>query len=326
MGSIAGVCLQFGHSQHRLLRLELFFSWSEYDDGSGNACGYAAVDDQSWYMALSECSRANAAFSLYGILKGEEDAGCTSKTYINSFFTTSGAETFTQYMEFAGASFSGGNDDQAEELSSACTAEAGENNAADDGYQYRHNENIARGSTSYSLACTTEGQYVEKAFSGQYCKDTENSRVTDALATFNAEMGQIQCTEIYRSGGNNNDDGGGESALDLLTVSEPCDILEYPDSCPDPYRKLVRYENNLEVSAALSENQRKDRLRKAASWLMMLIGSLLILLSIMSKCSDENQSATNSGQQVKKPSLWMKIKTTFGRIFLRRRNRNNASK
>jgi hypothetical protein len=281
-------------------------------------------------MALAECNRANAAFSVYGVLKGEEDTGCNAKTYINSFFTTSGAETFTQYMEYAGASFSGANDDQAEEVSSACTAEAGENYAAaDDGYQYRHNENVGRGYTSYSLACTADGRYVEKAFTGQYCKETENSRVTDKLATFNTEMAQIQCTEIYRSGGNNNNNNNGEaSALNLLTLSESCDVLEYPHSCPDPYGKLVRYEIKLEDSAELAQNQRKDRLRKAASWMMLLIGALLILLSLMSRCSDNSQSTSNnnrSTQPVKKPSLWQKIKMTFGRIFFRRRNRNNSS-
>ena len=52
------------------------------------------VSIDTWYMSKTENSEANVAYSLYGILAGEEDNGCTSGTFINSFFTSAGLESY----------------------------------------------------------------------------------------------------------------------------------------------------------------------------------------------------------------------------------------
>lgn len=286
-----------------------FFSWSEYDDGSGNACGYEAGDDESsWYRALSECNRANAAYSLYGILKGERDTGCNKHTYINSFFTKTGVETFMTYMEYAGESFSdgnaGGDDGGNDGFSSECTAEQN-----DDAY--------ARSSSS-AVACM-DGRYVEKEFSGQYCKETGSSFVTDELSTFNSEMNQISCKAIYTGGQNNNE---GESALDLLLYSETCDIREYPNTCPDPYKKLVSYSNKLEDSTEFVHSSKKEKLRSVVSWMLLIIGVLLIISALMSM--NKSTKTTEDLAAQRKPNLWQRIKMAFGRVFLRRKGRGGS--
>ena len=63
--------------------------WSEYGQG------YLYDDDgenhdgsTTWYQTRTQAFRANTAYSLYGVLKGDFSLrSCTQGTYINSFFT-----------------------------------------------------------------------------------------------------------------------------------------------------------------------------------------------------------------------------------------------
>jgi hypothetical protein len=77
-------------------------------DGDGNADDDDDDDDdddeeiENWYMGRTQCFRANAAYSLYGVLKGESARGCNPLTYINSFFTDYGVEVFSSAMGYAG--------------------------------------------------------------------------------------------------------------------------------------------------------------------------------------------------------------------------------
>jgi len=65
------------------------------DDENDNGCG-GWGGEYFWYMGRTQCFKANAAYSLYGVLKGESEGSnpCKKKTYINSFFTTFGVESF----------------------------------------------------------------------------------------------------------------------------------------------------------------------------------------------------------------------------------------
>jgi hypothetical protein len=74
--------------------------------------------------------RANAAYySLYGygVLKGNNDDGCTSGSYINSFFANYRVDAFEPVIEAAGI-FSEDNED-------SCSTECkdGDGNDADEG-------------------------------------------------------------------------------------------------------------------------------------------------------------------------------------------------
>jgi hypothetical protein len=95
----------------------LFFCshrWSPYGNGGSynNGCGAGSSDDDrngdddeeidNWYMGRTQCFRANAAYSLYGVLKGESVKGCNHLTYINSFFTDYGVEMFSSALGYAG--------------------------------------------------------------------------------------------------------------------------------------------------------------------------------------------------------------------------------
>lgn len=288
----------------------MFSSWSEADDGDdGNACGYQEADDeQTWYMGLAPCYRANAAYSLYGILKGEKDTGCNAKTYINSFFTTQGIETFTDYMQYAGSTFSAGNDDgYAGGVSSVCAAEDN-GEGYDDGYEYSHGDNTGVAYSSYAVGCSAEGAYVEKSFSGQYCTESSGSKVTNDLETFNDDTSKIQCTSIYSSTQSNDD--GGATPVGILATSRSCSVLEYPATCPDPYGKLLKYERRLEDSTGFVHNKRKERTRKIFAWLFLVIGLLLIAVSLVSYMTPKPQK---KAEPKKKPNLWQRLTSVFRR-------------
>eukprot|EP00977_Amphora_coffeiformis_P026885 scaffold31414_cov183-Amphora_coffeaeformis.AAC.4 len=291
--------------------------WSEFNQGEedGNGCGYQQADDeQTWYMGLAPCYRANAAYSLYGVLKGEKDTGCNAKTYINSFFTTQGVETFTQYMQYAGTAFSAGNDDAyAGGVSSVCAAE--DSGAGyDDGYGYSHGDNIGAGYSSYTVGCSAGGQYVEKTFAGQYCTESTDSKVTNELTAFNEDLSQIHCKSIYSSEqqGSYNQ---GASPVEVLAVSRSCSVLEYPQACPDPHGKLIKYERRLEDSTGFVHNKRKERARTIVAWMLLVIGLLLVLVSFLSHTNQKQAKSTKvaASKPEKKPNLWQRMTSIFRR-------------
>ena len=300
-----------------------FVSWSEYDDGSGNACGHdGAQDNNSWYMGLSPCYRANAAYSLYGILKGEEDTGCNRKTFINSFFTTTGVESFTEAMVTAGNVFSSSGDDDnyaGGVSANSCEAvdEEGQQDNGNNNYNWGHNWRFNQGYNSKGIGCSN-GEYVTMSFPGAHCTKNAAAKVTDELNTFNAEMSTIECQPIFQNGksvgGQNNDgngdgDGGGDNnannangaddgAMDLLSNSESCNVLEYPKACPDPFGKLVKYNRRLEDSTGFVHNKRKEKVRKILSWFMFVVGSLMIVTAIIA-WRDERRAQREREQQQK---------------------------
>ena len=100
-------------------------AWTKYalpygNYGNNNEIGYGGDNDSGgmcpsdyggyafWYMGNSLCFRANAAYSLYGVLADDESnkkkkkTGCQESTYINSFFTLTGVSTFMEAIEDAG--------------------------------------------------------------------------------------------------------------------------------------------------------------------------------------------------------------------------------
>jgi hypothetical protein len=78
------------------------FASDDSDDGNDDDDGYDN-DGDDWYLGRVPAFRPNVAFSLYGVLKSDKkDTGCNKKTYINSFHTTRGVESFTNSMAAAG--------------------------------------------------------------------------------------------------------------------------------------------------------------------------------------------------------------------------------
>jgi hypothetical protein len=227
-------------------------------------------------MGYTHCFRANAAYSLYGVLKGNNDNGCTSGTYINSFFTNYGVDAFEPVMEAAGV-FSEGNGDS---YTAECQ-EGGNNDAGNDadgggyggGTSYA-NKGDNMGSTSYGMSCNSN-QFVTKKFRGRYCDGKDAMEVTNLLESFNEAIEQVECVQVY-SGSNDANNGDDDIASELLTSSKACSLREYPSQCPDPYGKLLRYTRALECSTGtICILTRPDaRLSRDISSVVLLVSGL----------------------------------------------------
>jgi hypothetical protein len=317
-------------------------AWSPYTaNNNNNACGANGGD--YWYMGLSECFRANVAYSLYGVLKGEEDKGCNKNTFINSFFTTTGISTFTDYMTYAGATFTE-TDDNAVAISSDCQAVANENGDANAAEQSSNVNNVKVNamSTSYGIGCADKtNKFAMKSYSGAYCDEREVLKVTDTLDTFNGDMSQIQCVSIYdeaAAANDGNQQNNGASAIGILSYSEPCNVYLYSGECPDPYGKLNSDARASAHTMAFNDHPRREVVKIVFSWLLMGFGIVLIGTSALvyfrkmksfdgpkdasankkrgrftRNRSVENKAEKNKEESEKKPGFLAKIKGKLAR-------------
>jgi hypothetical protein len=287
-------------------------AWSSYENANnnngGNACGVQeGGDSTSWYMGLTECFRANVAYSLYGVLKGQEDKGCRKGTFINSFFTTQGIDSFVDYLTYAGATFTEA-DDGGNAISSAC--QVAQNDNGNNGGNNQNNDYNANNvktnadTTSYGVGCSdTDKTFVVKNYAGAYCDERSAKEVTDTLTTFNSEIGQVKCIKIYDDGSSaaaaqNNANGdaaaedgqdeaedgaaeqeeeaNGDAALGLLQYSQACDVNLFPKKCPDPYG-VIRSHSRYSAHALTARQYRARTVTKSVfSWFFLSIGALLI--------------------------------------------------
>ena len=272
-----------------LKKLSLSFflrSWSEYYEPGGDPrdanCGYDGGDEY-WYMGTGMCFRANAAFTLYGILSGESDHGCSSGTYINSFMTTWGAAGFMQAVEDSGAyvfntAYEGRRKlDQGggfQGVSAECVVDDGNDDGGNDGDRQTqaHLSREYPNAVSYTTGCYME-DFVYSSFNGAYC---DGGWVTNhvQLNDLNKELNNLGCVKIYDA------NNGIDAATDLLSYSASCSIRQYPDRCPDPYGHLMKYTVKLEkATGSLTTTLKRRVLNNVAMWTGYILGFFLMLFS-----------------------------------------------
>ena len=270
--------------------------WSEFGNSAAdfdNGCE-GDGNENSWYMGRTPCYRANVAYSLYGIPTGENVTGspCSKGTYINSFFSTYGVETFAGSLGFdAGDAtddceiYSQGNDDAANngDLSS------------------QNNVMLYAGSTSSTTACAADGSFVQGLFKGAYCSSRDHTSDLGTLSELNSAVEGMECYRIYSA------DDGIDLASNLLLYSETCSKLEYPMTCPDPFHVKTSKEYLPKSQRALwSQITWMDRLA------FVFLG-LAVLFFIIPCCNKQDEDELG--------------KTKKRRFCLRRREpSDNASK
>jgi hypothetical protein len=256
-----------------------FLSWvipTGGDDDDDN--GGDGNEDDTWYLGSVPSFRANVAYSLYGILQGEEDRGCSKKTFINSFYTTQGVESFINAMAAAGMTDSfayvdgdsqdnGGGDPtstcyQIDYDSNDNNQEEEADDAVDDGGERRrrrlnnNNNDYVHGAkynsytASYGLGCTDRSHsrhphtFAMQSYTGDYCDANAVVAIKDDLQDFNNRLSETTCVLIYAQGDSgyydedNHDSGDSDSALALLATSKNCNVYDGSGTCPDPYGKL----------------------------------------------------------------------------------------
>ncbi len=77
----------------------MYYRWSEFGNGDHDDNDYGCGGDggdEHWYMGRTQCYRANAAYSLYGVKSGSTAPSdpCSETQYMNSFFTNFGVVGF----------------------------------------------------------------------------------------------------------------------------------------------------------------------------------------------------------------------------------------
>jgi hypothetical protein len=182
--------------------------------------GGGGGDGDDWYMGSVPSFRANVAYSLYGILKGDTDSGCNKRTFINSFHTTQGLESFTNAMAGAGLTdlfeiYDGdGHDDSVNVVTSSCNQDDEESADGDDGM---YNGQKYFQSTSYGLGCSADGEqhFAIHTYIGAYCDANAIAATTDQLEELNENLSLSKCVPIYTGGYYSMDDDEMDSLLSM---------------------------------------------------------------------------------------------------------------
>jgi hypothetical protein len=221
LGSFSALYVEFHHC-----------AWTQMKyDGDGDD---ESVDESDyWYLGSVPPFGANVAFSLYGALAGESFSGCGEDTFINSFYTDYGFETFSNAMYYAGQNgFSySGNDDDGSGYSSSCGG-------------------------GYGVGCDFENGFAVHSYSTNDCNPAYFSGVSDKMQSLNGYMENAQCIQIYDSSNYGGYYSG--TSLELLAYSSACFYQNYwsPDGeCPDPYGKLAEYQKNFSEGVQKSNEQ-----------------------------------------------------------------------
>jgi hypothetical protein len=257
-------------------------------------------------LGEKECQRANVAFSLYGIKHSDRSVRqtlgkCSRFTFINSFFTATGFDIYTQSIEsIKGATVFSTTDAETLEYLSSNDNNNGNDNGYPGGlssmcYSTNNNGNDGGSAASFAIGCYRKN-FVAKSFEGTYCDGAAN--VTNSLNTFNKEMKNVGCVEIYKDSSEDNEnedenankDNNGQSSssagLALLSASESCSIREYPNGgCPDPYGILASYTSRMEQATGSEvvsqKTNRIHRVRVILSWIFFALGILFLLFSLV---------------------------------------------
>ena len=249
--------------------------------------GSGANDDQYWYVGNTPCYRANAAFSLYGVLVPEVEEATTSTrhlkrttsmcnelTYINSFFTTYGATTISTALGIV---------DETGYATMTCSSSGNNNNNNNNngGNDKNGNNNNA---VSVTMGCES-GRFVHDSFQGKYCDGNRYLSTDDTMDTYNQNMEGISCTQIWDYDtfvGSHRELGGyGSLAETILYYSKSCSVSQYPGVCPDPYGVKTQYSNPSTASKSKAYHSRAQRTLTAFSWVLLAVGITLMFLSVM---------------------------------------------
>jgi hypothetical protein len=248
-------------------------------------------------MGATGCYAANAGYSLYGILKGDTDRGCRKATFINSFFTTSGAAAFVDSIKATGywgysdddSVFAGMDGDERDGdgagFNANCIAAEGEERKRrlEDVNEDGDVEEEQDAALSYSLGCQSN-RFVIQSFSGDYCFGGDVLGPIDFLETANEVLDDVECVAIYDAeSGYDDEDGDGEAddALSLLYYSQACSVRGFPGSCPDPYGKVKEYTRKMESaqSGKISYTERTEKRRTLISAVLMIVGLVMWITS-----------------------------------------------
>jgi hypothetical protein len=249
-----------------------------YDDDGENHDG-----SSTWYQTRTQAFRANAAYSLYGVLKGDHSIrSCTQATYINSFFTTGGADTMISALALTVKN--NGNDNNpgvncyvVEQESNNNNNDKNNNNNNKDHRRAKSNDNNNNNKNyvSTTLGCTDSGDFAVATFTGKTCDGTYFTNTTDDLEDYNDAMASATCNKIWDYSKYSYQPEQ-SVAYSLLSASSACDTSIYA-TCPDPFGKKHMYASAVTV---VSKSKRRSTNWngpvRVLSWMFLVLGTALM--------------------------------------------------
>ena len=148
--------------------------------------------------------------------------------------------------------------------------------------------------TSSGTGCQ-QNRFVTDTYGGANCDGNDYVKTTDTLGSFNKALDNLDCVQIYDSssgyvyenddGGDGGDGDGGnvdftalDNTVEILQYSITCNILQYPDDCPDRYGVLSKYEKNLKEALAKADMWSKGAGEKAMNALTVVLFCVSLLL------------------------------------------------
>lgn len=224
-----------------------------------------------WYMGKIPPMGANVAFSLYGALKGQSFSDCDSKSFINSFYTNTGFQSYAAAMYYAGESG----------FSNYAYADA------DDDGSYSGLDATCSG--GYGVGCDATYGFAIHTYSTDVCNPQYVTGVKDKLSNLNSALSKTTCVKIYDSSSGSSSTSG--TALGLLANSNSCFYQNYysPDgNCPDPYGKIATYRQKFANGIQRQQKERpyavytsevtKGKSMVAGGSLLLLVAGMILLM------------------------------------------------
>ena len=264
----------------------------QQDDNADNG-----DENDVWYIGTMPIAEAQVSFSLYGIKKDTSQqnwfqrrispSNCHRRTFINSFYTTTGMMSFINALAISGKIPS---DFDADTIpSTSCHVEG------DYGYGTvcSNNDRTMFAYNQYALAQSSSNGRTESICTHEYLLST-----TDNMESINPFLhsSDLDCLKLYDMNSVYDDDTiVSDTAIQyLLSNSESCNVLYDPynigGQCPDPYRIIQHREQTLALAMiqdvtmmvpSIRQNQRKQRVKHVSIGIFIISGILLIVASIL---------------------------------------------
>lgn len=243
-------------------------------------------------MGRTQCFKANAAYSLYGVLKGNSvpSSPCSKGTYINSFFTTFGAESFTGPLGLGVDTINSQcQENEPDQMYLDDDQAAADDDYLDDNFQFYN----YKAYSSSGTGCQNKN-FVTDSYQGAFCHGRNYLETTSTLDDLNDMLKGMQCTEIYNVNSNNNNEGRRLDEEDInfeemdpigiLSYSKSCSLRQYPRDCPDPYGLKKKYSRAINRAFEFKTGGSRDfwmKTVKGVTWLGALAGVVFLVLSVV---------------------------------------------
>ena len=260
------------------------YRWSEYGIDDYDDDGEGRDGDEEWYMGRTLPFRANVAYSLYGVMKGQFRLNhCSKSTYINTFITHLGADELLNTIGKHGL----GNDDDAGYGNAYCTqmdayefnSQYGRALEEDGQFDFErelsgdNNNNNNQNLVSMTMGCAINtDKFVMASFGDGYCDGSKFMNITDNMRSYNRAMKSVRCEKIWDAHSTR------YTGDELLSGSSSCDTSYYGNRCPDPYGRKKKYARLASGGTNYRDSARRFFLHffRGLAWILLVLGLVLL--------------------------------------------------